>query len=70
MKNNKISARNNNAPDVLFSTRPPVALTCSNCWKEQRAERNICYGCGARFVFMDEVPKKQKPVPAMQKQAR
>ncbi len=39
---------------LLFEERPAVALTCENCWTEQRSDRDLCYRCGTPFVFKNE----------------
>lgn len=33
-------------------------ITCPHCWTEQRTERDFCYRCGTRFIYLDEKAKK------------
>lgn len=46
---------------VMFTTRPRVAVTCPLCWTEQRSRRNTCYHCEARFVYADEQAPAMPP---------
>lgn len=39
---------------VLLQTRPAIFVTCPHCWTDQRAERDTCFRCGARFVYAEE----------------
>ena len=39
---------------AVFPQRPPVAVTCPNCWKEQRSVRNSCWCCGTQFFYESE----------------
>lgn len=43
--------------DAVLEARPHTRVTCPHCWTEQYALRDICYGCGARFVYLDEIQK-------------
>lgn len=40
--------------EAVFPQRPPVAVTCPHCWQEQRALRDSCWRCGARFIYESE----------------
>ena len=40
--------------EAYFPSRPAQALTCPYCGTVQRADRALCYHCGAGFVFGDE----------------
>lgn len=39
---------------AIFKTRQQPVITCPCCWTDQRAERNFCYQCGAKFIYLDE----------------
>lgn len=43
-----------NKPQAVFALRPKNTVSCPHCWTEQRALRNNCYHCGARFIYTGE----------------
>lgn len=41
--------------DVILKSRKPILITCPHCWTDQRTQRNFCYQCGAKFIYLDEL---------------
>ena len=44
---------------VRLPSRPAISVTCPNCWTAQRADRFVCYRCGAVFVYEDEMGREE-----------
>jgi hypothetical protein len=42
---------------VMIESRKQRFVTCPHCWTDQRTDRNLCYHCGAVFVYLDETAK-------------
>lgn len=43
---------------VLIDSRSQKSVTCPYCWTDQRTERDCCYRCGAVFLYLDELKKR------------
>ena len=42
---------------AVFDSREEKSVVCPHCWTEQRTDREFCYHCGARFVYLDEAQR-------------
>lgn len=49
---NRGKKSNNKA--VHFESRKQKLVTCPYCWTDQRTERDSCFRCGAKFIYLEE----------------
>ena len=40
---------------ILFKHRPENKIICPLCGENQQSDRRVCWACGARFKFQDEI---------------
>ena len=54
-----VAVRRPNRREVIFETRPNGPITCPHCWTAQQSDRDFCYRCEAKFIFLDEVNRRK-----------